>query len=209
MLTPSLTPGRHIGPTRTCNCHIRRTTPSVKRKVASKYLYALGRPISVSDVRINRSGLPEQQYLNAHTQLLLNRKSASNALYKSAILSLGSCQDATEDMRSHSKTLPKGASEVGMTRESTFICDIHQRQRTLQHEYSSFFKPQIKNVLMWSLPDAVKESNKVTLAITTLSRKCFQIKASARIILDSLSQTSKYSSVQNTRSSTPFHDRMR
>jgi hypothetical protein len=158
---------------------------------------------------INRSGLPEQQYQNALTQLLLNRKSAANALYKSAILSLGSCQDATEDMRSHSKTLLKDASEVGMTRESTFIGDIHQRKRTLQHEYSSFFKPQIKNVLMWSSSDAVKQSNKMTLTITTFSRKCFQIKASARIILDGLSQTPKYSGLQNTRSATPFHDRMR
>src|SRR6266404_1907416 len=112
-------------------------------------------------------------------------------------------------MRSHSKTLPEDASEVGMTRESTFIGDFFQRKRTLQHEYSSFFKPQIKNVLMWSSSDAAEESHDVTLTITALSRKCFQIKASARIILNGLSQTPKYSGVQNTNSSTPFHDRMR
>jgi len=105
--------------------------------------------------------------------------------------------------------LLKDASEVGMTRESTFIGDIHQRKRTLQHQHSSFFEPQIKNVLMWSSSDAMEESNEVTLAITTLLRKCFQIKASARIILNGLSQTPKYSGVQNTSSSTSFCDRMR
>jgi hypothetical protein len=62
---------------------------------------------------------------------------------------------------------------------------------------------------MWSSSDTVKESNEVTLAIAALPRKCFQIKASARIILDGLSQTPKYSGVQNTGGSTSFHDGMR
>ncbi len=63
------------------------------------------------------SKMPNQQNLNALRQLLLCRKSGANALYKSAILSLSSRQGATEDMRSHSKTLLKDASEVGMTPE--------------------------------------------------------------------------------------------